>query len=123
MAMVTKYLLANVKEEIGRTNELMEETLQNSRDVICMIEKIEVEMKDGELKVELEKKELEQKIIELAIENEESEKKVNTQNTLKQDCEELKIKNRKQTEIIEDMKKKLEKYEFILNIDKYRKTQ
>ena len=123
MAMVTKYLLANVKEELEKTNELLEETLQISRDVISRINNIKEELKDNQLKVQLEKKELEEKIIRIAVENEELESKVNVENTQLQEIDDLKVLNKKQTEIIEEMKKKMEKYEFILNIEKYRKYE
>ena len=123
MAMVTKYLLANVKEELEKTSELLEETLQISRDVISRIDNIEEELKDKQLKVQLEKKELEEKIIRIAVENEELESKVNVEIAQLQEIDDLKVLNKKQTEIIEEMKKKIEKYEFILNIEKYRKYE
>ena len=122
MAMVTKYLLGNVKEEVGKTKELLEETFQTSRDVINIIDKIEVEFKSKLLNSEIEKKGYEMKIIKLSIENEKLVKKVKNQNDIKQEFDDLNIMYKQKLEAMENMKKKIEKYEFILNIDKYKKV-
>ena len=123
MAMVTKYLLGNVKEELGKTKELLEETFQTSRDVINIIDKIEVEFKSKLLDGEIEKKGYEMKIIKLSIENEKLVKKVKNQNDIKQEFDDLNIMYKQKLEAMENMKKKIEKYEFILNIDKYKKVE
>ena len=121
MAMITKYLIGGVKEKLCHNEDLLKDILNVSSGITQKIEEFEAELVQKMSILETEKGELDKQIAKLSKENVELKNRLDAKSSFEKNARDLKVINKSQSDMIEELEKKLEKYEFILNFEKYKK--